>query len=172
MTKASLDARMQRYTVWTAAVSLAAPSPSLSRSGARSPPGFPPRQAAGRYRITTMAALSDESEDQGPGYSDSLRSDLPVSLPAAVVHLSSADMTLLVSLSALSPVPCLGGWVLISSSGLLLFVTRLSWNCSRWMLFLIPFSLISWVRILRTCRQRNWLLSNGVKLFPLVVLEC
>jgi hypothetical protein len=36
MAKASLDARMQRYTVWTAAVPLATPSPALSRSGALS----------------------------------------------------------------------------------------------------------------------------------------
>ncbi len=104
MTKASLDARMQLYTVWTAAVPLATLSPALSHSGARSQPGFPPCQAAGRYRIATMAALSDESEKQKPCYSDSLLSDLTVSLPAAVVHLSSAEVTLLVSLSALSPV--------------------------------------------------------------------
>mmetsp|Transcript_53142 Transcript_53142/g.110839 ORF Transcript_53142/g.110839 Transcript_53142/m.110839 type:complete len:330 (+) Transcript_53142:251-1240(+) len=59
--------------------------------------------------------------------------------------------------------------VLILSSGLLLFGTRLSWNFSRWMLFLIPCSLTSWVQIPHTRRKHNWLLSNGVKLFLLVV---
>ena len=59
-----------------------------------------------------MATLADESDERGQAYLDCLRHDSSqaVSLPADVVHLSPSDMALLVSLSALFPVPCLGGW--------------------------------------------------------------
>ncbi len=87
-----------------------------SRSVPRSPPGFPPCMGAGRHRIVAIATPSHESDLDAQqylaghsGYSFPLdhRSDAS---PSVASSLSSTDLRFLVSSSALSPIPCLGGW--------------------------------------------------------------
>jgi hypothetical protein len=92
-------------------------SPSLSRSGACSggvPPHF--KFAAVRRVPTmpvTMATVSEESDEHSKEYHNGFRSAVPVPFSEGHVPLSSTDMALLLSLSELSLVPCLGDLVLL-----------------------------------------------------------
>ena len=121
MAKNSLDIRLQRYAQWSNDI-LAAPvlaTPQARFAGSRrsvSPPGPPPRGGAFRHRIVPMATLSDESDlDAQQYFADQSGPSLPhdhrsAASPAVISSLSASDLRLLVSFSALPPIPSLGGW--------------------------------------------------------------
>ena len=107
MATSSLAVRQRRYVQWT--------DPGFTtpaHAAARSSPAPPARRVAGHHRIPSMATLSDESDSAAAQYfgSEDFTFLPPVPLSDAIVQLSSDDMAILSSLSALPPIPCLGGW--------------------------------------------------------------
>jgi hypothetical protein len=104
----SLAIRTQRFSEW--AVNFRAASPptqatgTLSRAAgrSRSPPAIPHRPRPVSHRMVSIATLSDESDHDAHLYLAG-SSELNAS-----VTLSSSDI--LLSSSALPPIPCLGGW--------------------------------------------------------------
>jgi hypothetical protein len=111
MAKKSLAVRTQKYSEWAVDSRAASPphqvplTPLFRAAGrSRSPPAIPHRARAASHRMVSMATLSDESDHDAQLYlagSSGLN---------ASVAISSSDMRFLLSSSALSPIPCLGGW--------------------------------------------------------------
>jgi hypothetical protein len=103
--------RKRRYTQWTVS---GFSTPSAVPESSRSPPALPFRQAAERRHMPTMAGLTDES-DSAAAQSSRSPSNFPQPLLLAddlvgLAPLSSLAMSNLCLMSALPPIPCLGGW--------------------------------------------------------------
>ena len=111
MALAYLEVRTRRYTQWP--VSGLSPPRAVPESS-RPPPALNFRQAAQRRHITTMASMTEESDLADAQYVRS-PSDFPQPLLLAddlvgLTPLSSVEMRNLGLMSALPPIPYIGGW--------------------------------------------------------------